>query len=448
MGLVACGDDDGGTDAGTDTGGDAMDMDTGGDDAGETNTIVDIAAGNPDFSLLVEAATRAGLVETLSEVGGQTFTVFAPTNQAFMDSGITSLDGFTDEELAGILTYHALLGTVMAADIEAGPTTTVSTFTLFLATEGGVTINGGNTITGGANVAMADIEADNGVIHIIDRVLLPPNIPQAATYGGLTGLLEAVGGASDLGDGTSVAEALSGEGPFTVFAPSNAAFEALEETPDADTLRDVLLYHVVGAGVPSSEVPAQANSLLQNEWGNGVTLLFDTSSGVAVNGVAVSVADINTTNGVVHIIDAVLLPPNVVDMVGIAGLSELGTAVGAAAALGDGTAVADALAAQTAYTVFAPTDDAFSRAPAGLTAEELRDVLLLHVVNEENPVLSDGLPATAPSLLGQDLTFEGATVTAPGGTTGAGAADIGPLDINVTNGVVHVISEVLLPGSE
>ena len=151
MGLVACGDDDdGGTDAGTD----AMDMDTGGDDAGETNSIVDIAAANPDFSLLVEAATRAGLVETLSEVGGQTFTVFAPTNQAFMDSGITSLDGFTDEELAGILTYHALLGTVMSGDIEAGPTTTVSTFTLFLATEGGVTINGGNTITGGANVAM------------------------------------------------------------------------------------------------------------------------------------------------------------------------------------------------------------------------------------------------------------------------------------------------------
>ena len=233
-----------------------------------------------------------------------------------------------------------------------------------------------------------------------------------------------------------------------MFAPSNAAFEALAETPDADTLRDVLLYHVVGAAVPSGEVPGQANSILTNEWGNGVTLLFDTSSGVAVNGVAVSVADIVTTNGIVHVIDAVLLPPNVVDMVGIAGLSELGTAVGAAAALGDGTAVADALAAQTAYTVFAPTDDAFGRAPSDLTAEQLRDVLLLHVVNEENPVLSDGLPATAPTLLGQDLTFEGATVTAPGGTTGDGAADIGPLDINVTNGVVHVISEVLLPGSE
>ena len=357
LGLVACGDDDGGTDAGGDAGTDSMMP----DDGGETNSIVDIAAGNPDFSILVEAATRAGLVETLSEIGGQTFTVFAPTDQAFADSGITSLDDFTDEELTGILSYHALLGTVMSTDISAGPADTVAGLTLFLGTEGGVTVNGGNAITGGANVVMADIEADNGVIHVIDRVLLPPNIPMAATYGGLTELLGAVGAASPLGDGTTVAEALSGEGPFTVFAPTNAAFEALEATPDADTLRDVLLYHVVGAGVPSSEVPAAADSLLQNEWGNGVTLLFDTSSGVAVNGAAVAIADINTTNGVVHVIDAVLLPPNVVDMVGIAGLSSLGDAVGAAAALGDGTSVADALAAQTAYTVFAPTNDAFPR---------------------------------------------------------------------------------------
>ena len=82
FGLVACGDDDdGGIDAGGDTGTDTMMP----DDGGETNSIVDIAAGNPDFSILVEAAGRAGLVETLSEVGGQTFTVFAPTNQAFMD---------------------------------------------------------------------------------------------------------------------------------------------------------------------------------------------------------------------------------------------------------------------------------------------------------------------------------------------------------------------------
>ncbi len=454
VGLVGCDDGDGGSDSGppgTDSGPPMVDS---GPEA--TNTIVDVAVANGNFTILLAAAERAGLSDLLAGPGP--FTVFAPTDQAFTDSGITSLDGFTDDQLRGILTYHAISGQrLRSTDLVAGPIGSAASpmpgqpgLTLFIGTEGGVTINGGNAITGGANVAMADVEADNGIIHVIDRVLLPPNIPMAATYAGLTGLLGAVGAASPVG-ATPVADVLSGDGPFTVFAPSNDAFDALTTTPDADTLRDVLLYHVVGAAVPSAAVPAMADSSLANEYGDNVTLMFDTSSGVAVNGAAVEVADIITTNGIVHVIDAVLLPPNAVDMVGIAGLTQLGASVAAAAPLTGGGTVADALADQQPYTIFAPTDDAFSRVPAGLTADQVRDVLLLHVVNAGSPVGSDALPATAASLLGQTLTFDAAatppTVTAPGGTTGSGAAPIEATDIHVTNGTIHVIGEVLLPGA-
>ena len=446
MCFAGCDDDGGdGTDAGpmTDSG---PEVET---DAGPeaTNTIVDIAAGDPRFSMLVEAAQRAELVELLS--GTTEFTVFAPTNDAFMASGITDVSTIPAADLRGILTYHALPGRVTASMVQAGPATTGAMLTLFLGTEGGVTINGGNTVMGGANVVDTDIIADNGVIHVIDRVLTPPDIPTLATYGGLTGLLGAVTTAANVGD-TPVAEVLAGDGPFTVFAPTNDAFTAAPSGLTPEELRDVLLYHVVGAAVPSTAVPAMADSSLQNAYGNNVTLMFDTTSGVVVNGATVQVADLLATNGVVHVIDAVLIPPNVVDMVGIAGLSSLEGAVTTAAPLTGGTTVAEALAAQEPYTVFAPTDDAFSRAPAGLSATALRDVLLLHVVNAGAPVLSDGIPATAESLNGT-LTFDTAasppTVAGPGGATGGGVAPINTVDIHVTNGVIHVIGEVILPAA-
>ena len=134
-----------------------------------------------------------------------------------------------------------------------------------------------------------------------------------------------------------------------------------------------------------------------------------------------------------------------VDMVGIAGLSELGTAVGAAAEIAPGTSVAAALQAAEPYTVFAPTNAAFQALTATPDAEGLRDVLLLHVVKAAAPVLSTGLPTTAVDTLlaGEQLTFDAAVPSvSSGGTAGA---KIGPLDINVTNGVVHVIDKVLLP---
>jgi transforming growth factor-beta-induced protein len=443
LALVGCGDNNPAPDAPTPTPDAPVASDV--PETGDP-TIAEIAAGNPDFSILVAAAGRAGLVDELSNPDVE-FTVFAPTDDAFEASGITlaMIEAMPETQVAGILTYHALIGRILAADIDAGPATTVASLTLFLGTTGGVTINGGNAITGGANVVMADIEASNGVIHIIDRVLLPPNIPMLATYGGLTSLVGAVTSAG-------LADDLSAAGPFTVFAPTNDAFAALGTAPTGDALVQVLLYHVVSGAVVSTAVPARADSLATNEWSNNLTLLFNTSSGVVVNGGATVVAaDLRATNGVVHVVDEVILPMNVVDAATAAGLDGLLGAVGDASPLPGGTTVAAALAADAPYTVFAPTNaafDAVAAVVATLTADQLRDVLLFHVLDTTDfpaPVLSTDLPAAAANLgtlnaandiaylPGPPPTFEGADIVS------------GLVDINVTNGVVHVIDAVMVP---
>lgn len=434
--LAACGDDP--VDPGPDSSVPPVDSSTPG------NSIVDIAVGNPDFSMLVAAATRAGLVETL---GAGEFTVFAPTNAAFEASGITMamIDAMPEMQLRGILTYHALAGTVMSTDIEAGPATTASMLSIILGTTGGVTINGGNAVTGGANVVTADIEADNGVIHVIDRVLLPPTVADLTRYAGLTTLAGALTSAG-------LADDLAGTGPFTVFAPTDAAFAALPAVPTGDALTSVLLYHVVGARVPAASVPASASSLSENEYGDPLTLLFDTSSGVVVNGGAtVVVADVFATNGVVHVVDEVILPMNVVDAATAAGLTGLLGAVGAAADLGDGTSVAEALSAQAPYTVFAPTNAAFTAAAATiatLSTEQVRDVLLFHVLDpavSTSPVLAADLPAAAAELDTLNPVATNTVSFAPGPPPTVEGAGIAITDIVVTNGVVHVIDAVMVP---
>ncbi|MBK6683960.1 MAG: fasciclin domain-containing protein [Deltaproteobacteria bacterium] len=407
-------------------------------------TITEIAAGNPDFSILVSALTRANLVTTLSGAGP--FTVFAPTNAAFAASGLNqaAVDALPVPELTQILTYHVLGAEVASGAITAGPQTTVANLTLFLGTTGGVRINGGNAITGGANVVTADIDASNGVIHVIDRVLLPPNIPTLATYGGLTTLVSAVTTAN-------LGTALSAAGPFTVFAPTNAAFAALPALPTGADLERVLLYHAVNGSVLSTGVPASAPALATNTYGDNLTLLFDTSAGVVINaGPSVVIADLRATNGIVHVVDEVILPMNVVDAATAAGLTGLLGAVGAAAPLpSSGPTVAAALAAQAPYTVFAPNNAAFTAAAATiatLTPAQIRDVLLYHVLDTTAfpaPILAADLPAAVTSLAtlnGQTVSLD-PTVNPPT----IGGSDIIATDIVVTNGVIHLIDGVMVP---
>ncbi len=455
--AAGCDGDGGGTDAGA-----APDAALPTDGGPASNTIADIAVGSPDFSMLVAAATRAGLVELLA--GPTELTVFAPTNQAFADSGITMsmIESMPEDTLRGIVTYHAVMGRVRSGDIAPGVVESAAELSLVLGTEGGVTINGGNAVSGGADVVTADVEADNGVIHVVDRVLLPPTVADLARYAGLSELAAALVAAG-------LDDDLAGAGPFTVFAPTNDAFP---DTAPAN-LQEILRYHVVSGAVPSSAIPAAAPSLATRSYADAGTtrevalgLLFDATDGVAINGGSgelpgelgadVVIADVRGTNGVVHVIDGVLLPLNIAEVALAGGFDSLVAAVVAsdpipASIAGAETPVLDALSvdALAPLTVFAPTDAAFAAAfPGGVPSDgaALLGVLALHVVAAPLPVRAADLPATpVPPLAGPDLVFDTAASPPTVGVTGGAApAAIVLTDLGTTNGIVHVIDAVLL----
>jgi transforming growth factor-beta-induced protein len=295
------------------------------------------------------------------------------------------------------------------------------------------------------------VVASNGVIHVVDRVLLPPDVTRMLTYAGLTTLTTAL-------DDAGLTSTLQGEGPFTVFGPTDAAFAALPEVPTGDALTQVLLYHVAPGALTSADIaaldPPQANTLAQNEFGNDLTVLFDTDGGLTINGsTKAELEDLRATNGVVYVIDQVLVPLSVASAVQALGLTGLLDAVAVAAPLPDGTTVGDALAQGAGpFTTFAPTNEAFaaiSDTVSGLTPEEVRNVLLFHVLDpaaNPQPVLAADLPAPPGgdvlTLLGEPATVD--TSVSPPTIQGA---SIIRTDISVTNGVVHVIDAVLIPGA-
>lgn len=280
------------------------------DPISETQTIVDIAQGDANFSTLTQALIRTNLVSVLQGEGP--FTVFAPTNEAFTALGV-DLNTISDEDLTDILLYHVIGTQVQSVDIAEGQTyaSTASTsgpqgaaLSMFIERSAqGVSINGKATVT------TADLEASNGVIHVIDQVLLPMNIvDHAAANENFTQLVGALGAAS--GDLVSV---LSGDGPFTVFAPVDAAFEAISDvvaTLDADQLSSVLTYHVVGsANVRSTDLSENMEVMTVN----GTPFTVSLSDGAKITDANGNVADIvltdvQATNGVIHVLNKVILP--------------------------------------------------------------------------------------------------------------------------------------------
>jgi transforming growth factor-beta-induced protein len=268
-------------------------------DAGDggiaTLDIVDTAVAAGSFKQLAAALERAGLVDALKGEGP--FTVFAPSDEAFdafNEANPDVLAGLSVEALGAILKYHVVAG----AAVESGALKDDQVF---------LTLNGSPVLvdtTGGvkvsdASVTTPDVLASNGVIHVIDKIIMPPADDIVATA------IEA--GFSELADALTAAdlvEALQGPGPFTVFAPTDAAFGELAVVPMGDELRDVLLYHVVSGAVGSGDLVAgQVPTLLEGQ-SVDVTL----TGGVKVNDVAVTTANIITKNGVIHVVDSVLLP--------------------------------------------------------------------------------------------------------------------------------------------
>jgi uncharacterized surface protein with fasciclin (FAS1) repeats len=282
-----------------------------------TPNIVQVAQSLPDFSILVEAVVAAGLADTLSGAGP--FTVFAPTNTAFAallgELGVTKEALLANKPLlTAVLTYHVLAGKVLAADIKEGAqaaTVQGQVFTLSLAGGASITDAQGRK----ANIVATDVAASNGVIHVIDKVILPQtkNIVEiAAGIADFSILVEAVV-AADL-QGT-----LSSAGPFTVFAPTNAAFATLlhelhltkaQLLADKALLTTVLTYHVLAAKVLAKDVTdglkattVQGQQFTLNKAGNTLHI-----TDARHRGASVVATDVQAANGVIHVIDRVLLP--------------------------------------------------------------------------------------------------------------------------------------------
>jgi transforming growth factor-beta-induced protein len=283
--------------------------------APQAGTIVEIAAGNPAFSTLVTAVKAAGLAETLS--GNGPFTVFAPTNEAFAALPKGTLEKLLKPEnrdlLKKVLTYHVVSGDLMAKDLRSGNVTTVAGSTI------AVKVQNGKVSVNNSNVVKADVDAKNGVIHVIDKVLLPPDLMPATPVATQTVVEIAAGNPSFSTLVTAVkaaglAETLSGKGPFTVFAPTNEAFAALPKgtlekllkPENRDLLKKVLTYHVVSGDLMAKDLRSGKVTTVA---GSPVTVQVGHSS-VTVNNATVVKADIDAKNGVVHVIDKVLLPPN------------------------------------------------------------------------------------------------------------------------------------------
>ena len=272
--------------------------------------IVDTAVADGRFKTLAAALTAAGLVDTLKGAGP--FTVFAPTDEAFAKLPAGTLDELLKPEnkqkLSDILLYHVVSGKVMAADV-----TSLTSATTVLGKDVTVKVDMGNVYINESKVVITDIETSNGVIHVIDSVLLPPaekanTIVDVAVADGRFKTLAAALGAAEL------VETLQGEGPFTVFAPTDEAFaklpagtlDELLKPENKQKLTDILLYHVVSGKVMAADVVKLTSAA--TVLGKDVTITVKDGKVFLNDTVQVIITDVEADNGIIHVIDAVLLP--------------------------------------------------------------------------------------------------------------------------------------------
>jgi uncharacterized surface protein with fasciclin (FAS1) repeats len=272
----------------------------------QEKTIVQTAVDAGNFTTLVAAVKAAGLVDTLG--GHNEFTVFAPTDEAFAKVAPDTLQSLLQPEnrdqLTSILTYHVLPGRVSARDAYGlNDADAVNGQRLHLDLRGDV------PRVNESRIVITDIPCSNGVIHVIDTVLMPAlsSIPSTAEAAGQFNTLLAAVDAAGLG------EVLGGPGPFTIFAPTDDAFAALPEgtvesllkTENRQQLIDILKFHVISGRVYDTDAVSTgfADSLL----GRSLEIGFS-ADGIRVNGSRVLARNIAASNGVIHVIDSVLLP--------------------------------------------------------------------------------------------------------------------------------------------
>ncbi len=272
-------------------------------------SIYDIAKADTSFSILVAGIDKAGLKTTLSGTG--TFTVFAPSNSAFRKLGfsVAVINSITDPEeidgLKSLILFHAL-----GSKVQSSALTNTYVPSLFTIGGNGVSLKTAINpvkINNEANVTTANIDASNGIIHVVDAVLMPPTVVDIAlNNGGFTSLVAAL-------DKADLVETLEDGEALTVFAPTDKAFSDINFKLDdftKEALAPILTGHVLGSQVRSNQIQNNQKVTTLNK---DVQLTFNTTMGVKFSGgkttdISVTTADLQATNGVVHVINKVILP--------------------------------------------------------------------------------------------------------------------------------------------
>lgn len=276
--------------------------------APQEGDIVDTAVSAGKFNTLVAAVKAAGLVDTLKSKGP--FTVFAPTDEAFKKLPEGTVENLLKPEnkdkLVSLLKYHVVSGSVMAADVvKLDSAKSVEGSPIQIAVK-----DGGVMLNGKTKVVKTDIKTSNGVIHVIDSVIMPPEkkdiVDTAVAAEDFSTLVAAVKAAG-------LVETLKGEGPFTVFAPNDKAFGKVDEATlksllkpeNKEKLTSILTYHVVPGKVMAADVVKLNSAKTVN--GQSVKVKVDGDT-VMVDGAKVVATDIECGNGVIHVIDSVIMP--------------------------------------------------------------------------------------------------------------------------------------------
>jgi uncharacterized surface protein with fasciclin (FAS1) repeats len=426
-------------------------------------TIVDAAVADGRFTTLVAALGATGLDATLADTAS-TFTVFAPTDDAFALLGQDTIDALLadTDTLSNILTYHVISSEVDAAAAIAAAGTTVEMVNGDFV---GLSLDGDSLLVNTSTVIITDLQTDNGIIHVIDAVLIPPtakgeptmNIVETAVAAGNFTTLIAALQATDLDVALADADA-----SFTVFAPTDDAFALIgEETiatllANTDVLSEILLQHVVEGEVSSVTAFTLNGVSAETLSTNLIPIAINSATdSLTFGGANIVVKDIYTTNGVIHVIDMVVVgdvevpAPNmsIVDVAVENG--NFTTLVAALQATGLDSVLADL---DTDFTVFAPTDAAFAllgdEAIAALLndADALSNILLYHVVSGAT-VLQDAAVAKAQSddKMVSMANEQMASLSLSGSTLYINKSAVSAANVMADNGVIHVVDQVILP---
>ncbi|NME72493.1 fasciclin domain-containing protein [Flammeovirga aprica] len=402
-------------------------------------TIAQLAIGTPDFSTLVTALSQANLVTPFTQVTNQ-YTVFAPTNKAFEDAGV-NLDEISEAQLQRILLHHVASNKVLSSSLQNGQMVETLAETELM-----VKIEGSSVMIGDATVVQADVNAFNGVVHAIDKVLIPAEE------------LETILSIASSDDFTSLATALTTanladmfgktDKMYTVFAPDNMAFTSLLAATNGissfddlsmEALEILLGHHVVEGKVMAMDL--KDGQMVNTLAGTKLEVKI-MGTDVMIGGVKVKQADVEANNGVVHIVEDVIVPTEALTIAQIAISNNFTSLVDA---LAKAELVSPFTDASNEFTVFAPTNEAFTAAGINLdevSKEDLDRILKHHVIS--NKVLSDALQngQKVETLAGTRLD-----VMIENGNVMIGESMVALPNLSGVNGVVHVIDKVLMPST-